>query len=182
MEYPLGQSWNRSADGYGVFQALLYSYGGGWADEQGNYKSIVNDTWRTVVRWASEIYLTDKTVPPDAMSWTGFGNNEAFLTGKIAFTFNGPSIYYVLEKENRPILKDTVMAVKPAGPAGRNHDVFLLSWTVFNTSKQPELARDLRSEEHTSELQSRLHLVCRLLLEKKKKTTPTMIHLGAYEC
>src|SRR2546429_2427045 len=28
-----------------------------------------------------------------------------------------------------------------------------------------------RSEEHTSELQSRLHLVCRLLLEKKKKYT-----------
>src|SRR2546429_5063934 len=33
---------------------------------------------------------------------------------------------------------------------------------------------DFRSEEHTSELQSRLHLVCRLLLEKKKnKTSPT---------
>src|SRR2546422_7722468 len=31
-----------------------------------------------------------------------------------------------------------------------------------------------RSEEHTSELQSRLHLVCRLLLEKKKKTSETM--------
>src|SRR2546422_5056745 len=30
-------------------------------------------------------------------------------------------------------------------------------------------AGPLRSEEHTSELQSRLHLVCRLLLEKKKK-------------
>src|SRR2546429_7310872 len=30
-----------------------------------------------------------------------------------------------------------------------------------------------RSEEHTSELQSRLHLVCRLLLEKKKKKTRT---------
>src|SRR2546422_1153915 len=29
--------------------------------------------------------------------------------------------------------------------------------------------RHPRSEEHTSELQSRLHLVCRLLLEKKKK-------------
>src|SRR2546422_6207780 len=29
---------------------------------------------------------------------------------------------------------------------------------------------DHRSEEHTSELQSRLHLVCRLLLEKKKHT------------
>src|SRR2546429_6076705 len=32
---------------------------------------------------------------------------------------------------------------------------------------------DERSEEHTSELQSRLHLVCRLLLEKKKKKTCT---------
>src|SRR2546422_4770202 len=31
-----------------------------------------------------------------------------------------------------------------------------------------------RSEEHTSELQSRLHLVCRLLLEKKKKGTKRM--------
>src|SRR2546422_4014295 len=30
------------------------------------------------------------------------------------------------------------------------------------------MARPMRSEEHTSELQSRLHLVCRLLLEKKK--------------
>src|SRR5438445_8173884 len=30
-----------------------------------------------------------------------------------------------------------------------------------------------RSEEHTSELQSRQYLVCRLLLEKKKKTTRT---------
>src|SRR2546422_3049589 len=31
------------------------------------------------------------------------------------------------------------------------------------------MLRRPRSEEHTSELQSRLHLVCRLLLEKKKK-------------
>src|SRR2546429_1832702 len=36
-----------------------------------------------------------------------------------------------------------------------------------------------RSEEHTSELQSRLHLVCRLLLEKKKKITYSS-HLVGY--
>src|SRR3712207_8742163 len=33
----------------------------------------------------------------------------------------------------------------------------------------------LRSEEHTSELQSRQYLVCRLLLEKKKKSSPSPI-------
>src|SRR5687768_18264462 len=44
------------------------------------------------------------------------------------------------------------------------------------SSRRGRAARDTaaarrggRSEEHTSELQSRLHLVCRLLLEKKKK-------------
>src|SRR2546422_7766861 len=37
------------------------------------------------------------------------------------------------------------------------------------TNFWPVLFDYRRSEEHTSELQSRLHLVCRLLLEKKKK-------------
>src|SRR2546429_2922499 len=40
-----------------------------------------------------------------------------------------------------------------------------------------------RSEEHTSELQSRLHLVCRLLLEKKKQPArPVADHLRNARC
>src|SRR3712207_8240007 len=41
---------------------------------------------------------------------------------------------------------------------------------VLRVGREPEAADDLdrRSEEHTSELQSRQYLVCRLLLEKKK--------------
>src|SRR3712207_7827943 len=42
---------------------------------------------------------------------------------------------------------------------------------VLLLDRERGLLRDvLRSEEHTSELQSRQYLVCRLLLEKKKKT------------
>src|SRR5438309_5311493 len=45
---------------------------------------------------------------------------------------------------------------------------------LFRTSAPLRLSREVqrtlqRSEEHTSELQSQFHLVCRLLLEKKKK-------------
>src|SRR5689334_23943273 len=36
--------------------------------------------------------------------------------------------------------------------------------------------RTTRSEEHTSELQSQFHLVCRLLLEKKNKNTTNYLH------
>src|SRR5687768_17873845 len=42
---------------------------------------------------------------------------------------------------------------------------------------RPPRGRHPRSEEHTSELQSRLHLVCRLLLEKKKKKKQKSINI-----
>src|SRR3712207_8081954 len=38
----------------------------------------------------------------------------------------------------------------------------------------------VRSEEHTSELQSRQYLVCRLLLEKKNKNTCSLIYYNIY--
>src|SRR3989442_6208567 len=41
----------------------------------------------------------------------------------------------------------------------------------WRKSRHRQKGRKGRSEEHTSELQSRPHLVCRLLLEKKKKIT-----------
>src|SRR5437870_10778190 len=40
---------------------------------------------------------------------------------------------------------------------------------VLRLALEHRIGRDERSEEHTSELQSRGHLVCRLLLEKKKR-------------
>src|SRR2546422_8571398 len=55
-----------------------------------------------------------------------------------------------------------------------NQDVFL----EFGNDL-PGGNRAARSEEHTSELQSRLHLVCRLLLEKKKTITDEQ-HRHAY--
>src|SRR5439155_17325504 len=42
----------------------------------------------------------------------------------------------------------------------------------FSTAVEPVCSITSRSEEHTSELQSRGHLVCRLLLEKKKYSSP----------
>src|SRR5438876_5465747 len=47
-------------------------------------------------------------------------------------------------------------------------------------NESPGLIGVVRSEEHTSELQSPVHLVCRLLLEKKKKNTNTTYILQSY--
>src|SRR5260370_28917641 len=65
------------------------------------------------------------------------------------------------------------------------------SCTAYRTHRDPRIGA-ARSEEHTSELQSHLNLVCRLLLEKKKKnrecgpyhrwTTPHEARSPVYSC
>src|SRR3712207_8738789 len=50
-------------------------------------------------------------------------------------------------------------------------------WTFFLEDDRAALgAAADRSEEHTSELQSRQYLVCRLLLEKKMRSPPRILH------
>src|SRR3712207_7805874 len=44
------------------------------------------------------------------------------------------------------------------------------AWSSMQLSPYSKFVSSARSEEHTSELQSRQYLVCRLLLEKKKRT------------
>src|SRR5690554_7709773 len=59
-------------------------------------------------------------------------------------------------KAPEPVAVDSALAAGGSGAGGADH-------VVEGVALPP-----LRSEEHTSELQSRPHLVCRLLLEKKK--------------
>src|SRR2546422_6122789 len=66
--------------------------------------------------------------------------------------------------------------VKPANQPSRDVPVLPAAGREKPRARAPA-AVPLRSEEHTSELQSRLHLVCRLLLEKKKKDVRQMNEL-----
>src|SRR3989449_9060095 len=74
------------------------------------------------------------------------------------------------EQAERPALElDPEQLLRmPAGPRVALHELDPL--------QDAPGARE-RSEEHTSELQSRLHLVCRLLLEKKKKKNANAVHM-----
>src|SRR5205809_2835771 len=56
-----------------------------------------------------------------------------------------------------------------------------VDWAMRERPDAIVLDVTLRSEEHTSELQSRLHLVCRLLLEKKKQETKNLNGLRQLE-
>src|SRR5689334_23595776 len=57
---------------------------------------------------------------------------------------------------------------------------FLLASSSSPATRTSLMRRSCRSEEHTSELQSQFHLVCRLLLEKKKKYKQNERHTITY--
>src|SRR5687768_18151381 len=66
--------------------------------------------------------------------------------------------------ERRPLAGRERQPARPPGrpaPVGRPHERHVVAGAVEQPGDEA-----VRSEEHTSELQSRLHLVCRLLLEK----------------
>jgi len=152
--YGMGQSWNRTADGYGVMQSLLYSYGAGWAGKDGKYKSIKTGAMQAAMKWATDIYK-DGIQPADTLTWTGSGNNENFIAKNIAQTSNGPSITFALEnalakatdakerKTREEALANHVALPHPAGPEGRRMWAIAMSLGIFKSSKDPEAAMSL---------------------------------------
>src|SRR5256885_11702510 len=69
----------------------------------------------------------------------------------------------VEELERRAVRRDVVLLLdEPVALVGKHH-------ILRHAATAPHRLHDLRSEEHTSELQSPCNLVCRLLLEKKKQ-------------
>src|SRR2546423_10771198 len=95
------------------------------------------------------------------------------------FFFNDTAtteIYTLSLHDALPICVDDVDAVVgPLGGGGGRRDrdaaLLLLLHPVHRRGALVDLADLVRSEEHTSELQSLAYLVCRLLLEKKKTTS-----------
>ena len=152
--YGLGQSWNRTADGYGVMQSLMYSYGASWVGKDGKYRSIKTPAMQKAMRWATDIYK-EGIQPADTLTWTGSGNNENFIAHNIAQTSNGPSITFAMEnavakatdaadrKKKEEALANHVALPHPAGPEGRRMWAIAMSFGVFKNSKDPEAAMSL---------------------------------------
>jgi ABC-type glycerol-3-phosphate transport system substrate-binding protein len=152
--YGMGQSWNRTADGYGVMQSLMYSYGVGWATKDGKYQSIKTAKMQQVMRWATDIYK-DNLQPADTLTWTGSGNNENFIAKNIAQTSNGPSITFAMEnavakatdakdkKMREAALANHVALPHPGGPDGRRMWAIAMSFGIFKNARDPEAAMSL---------------------------------------
>src|SRR2546427_3071573 len=72
----------------------------------------------------------------------------------------------------------TTLFRSPSLPQGQAGDVHLRAHLLRPPGQQDLREQRVRSEEHTSELQSQSNLVCRLLLEKKNTTNANCLRLS----
>src|SRR5690625_7017182 len=98
------------------------------------------------------------------------------ITSQVAL-FNGPNNKPVSMMFDQPASSSDAGAVLFSRIEKRHGLIAAVSAALHDSRDQVKVRHSLRSEEHTSELQSRGHLVCRLLLEKKK----TIEHQSAIE-
>src|SRR2546429_3838539 len=107
--------------------------------------------------------------PPEIMLVSAFGPITAMECSFARSSGNIPRSFF-----NSTMLC-SAMWREISKPPSTSTTLFL---TGSSTIPLANSERRIRSEEHTSELQSRLHLVCRLLLEKKKTTRYTRVEDG----
>src|SRR5437870_2667873 len=113
------------------------------ATNEKTVRSVMAKRWRAML--SATISSNGRMVP---MGWS---LSTAYTVGRIA----------PRSAVEGPLVRITTLSELNGTCANGSYD-----WLVVALSTQVP-----RSEEHTSELQSRGHLVCRLLLEKKKKNT-----------
>src|SRR5690625_6245908 len=98
----------------------------------------------------------DQGLPAVPHSWAGlqFGHVDSVITQKVQTLEQGPLLIN----------------------SSKNERGFAVDLRITDNRSFADNQKAGRSEEHTSELQSRGHLVCRLLLEKKKKYTKNTMY------
>lgn len=142
--HPCGFSLGHAlGDANGYASWLLWSHNAYVVDEAGK---VALDSKETIaaLKYATEL---QKTMIPGTLTWNDAGNNQAYLAGQIALTFNGVSIYYVAKTSPDPKLQaiaaDTQHQTVPYGLAKRApQSAAPMNAMLFKHSKYPNAAKE----------------------------------------
>src|SRR3712207_1367598 len=164
-----------------------------------SYGRVLLEVARTADKPVVASFLSTEGIPPElAVAWEdgapARGSVPSFSTPERAVIALARTAQYAawrrrpvgevpeLEGIDEQAARDVVLSALASAPDGRAltdeeliallaaYDIPLLGTRTVTDEEAAVAAAEERSEEHTSELQSRQYLVCRLLLEKKKLT------------
>ena len=137
--------WNKDNEVFAYYELIPYNYSFLSAEQ----KFIVHDSFRQLIAQSREGKIHALQIATESSIRSMQEQSKKLVTGKLK------------EVAYQKIDEQTEALVSMIGDNQVDYR-FFLGFKLMVTEEQ----LNLRSEEHTSELQSRLHLVCRLLLEK----------------
>jgi multiple sugar transport system substrate-binding protein len=119
--YGWGLTYNTGGDATGFLEHTIQSWGGHYTNEDISEVTFNSPETLAAVEFLAEIYTSEQyapMIPPGVASWDDASNNEAFLSGTIAYTNNAASIYAKAKADGNPIFEDIVRFETAIGPTG----------------------------------------------------------------
>ncbi len=143
-----GLTLNKSGDGHTNITNIIQNFGGRFVDKTGTKITFNSPETVAAVKWMKETYTDPKykpMLPPGIESWTDSSNNEAFLAGTIAFTYNAFTLYGKAKKDNNPVFPNMAALRKPVTNDGTQRlEAGASGWlSIFKGAKNVDVAKQL---------------------------------------
>ncbi|MGI6368616.1 MAG: extracellular solute-binding protein [Anaerolineae bacterium] len=144
--YGWGVTINASNDGNWFRRRMLHGYGSYRQDETGEY--VTFDTPETVEAMTvmTDLYMNEKwatLLPPGVLAWTDTSNNEAYLAGKLIYTFNGGTVLGKAVLDGNPIKDNTGFHAPPGGPVNTEfNSLGANNWMILRGARNTEAAKE----------------------------------------
>lgn len=119
--YGWGLTYNTGGDATGFIEGVIQNWGGHYTNEDVSEVTFNSPETVAAIEFLAEIYTSEMyapMIPPGIASWDDASNNEAFLSGTIAYTNNAASIYAKAKADGNPIFEDIVRFETAIGPLG----------------------------------------------------------------
>ena len=139
--HPFGQGFGHSTGDPPSF-AYPYMWSNGAMELSKDRKSIAFNKPEFVDAMQRLIQAWKDGYDETGTSWDDSNNNRAYLSGQIAATLNGSSIYFAAKKDKPEIAKDTHHLLIPKGPAGRFYWLETRTWAILKNSKNIPAAKE----------------------------------------
>ena len=117
--YGWGLTYNTGGDATGFIEGVIQNWGGHYTNEDISEVTFNSPETVAAIEFLAEIYTSEMyapMIPPGVASWDDSSNNEAFLSGTIAYTNNAASIYAKAKADGNPIFEDIVRMETAMGP------------------------------------------------------------------
>ncbi|NLT74107.1 MAG: extracellular solute-binding protein [Chloroflexi bacterium] len=144
--YGWGVTINASNDGNWFRRRMFHGYGAYRQDETGQYCTFDSPEAVEAMTVMTDLYMNEKwesLLPPGVLAWTDMNNNEAYLAGKLIYTFNGGTVLGKAILDGNPIKDDTGFHAPPGGPVNEEfNSLSANNWMILRGARNPDAAKE----------------------------------------